>query len=321
MKKKKPQKTKKTPKKINSTVSPWMQRITRITLAIFFVNLALAGLMVYFIRGIHKNTLVDLYDSGKTIPEFPLLKNKDFQISANAAIIFEKDSRVVVYEKEGNFRFVPASTTKIMTAVIALENYNLDQYVYIPYSVQSVEGSSMGLIGGEKVRVIDLLYGMMLPSGNDAAYVLAALDAQGRNGFVEKMNKKAQELKLYNTHFVDPSGYDDKNYTSAFDLARLAAYAMENPTFAQIVQTRHMVVHDESGKMVYDLHNLNRLLEYQDVIGIKTGFTEEAGEVLVTSLKSNGKTYIIVVLKSGDRFGDTEQILEKIRSAITLISY
>lgn len=292
-----------------------------IFLVIIILNCIVVGVIIMLELWTSNKRIADVYPRSFSAPIVPVLTDKQLSISAQSAIVFEKESRVVVYEKESNYRFTPASTTKIMTTLLALENYDLDSYVRVPDDIRTVEGSSMGLVGGESVQMRTLLYGMMLPSGNDAAYFVASLDPKGRDGFVAKMNEKARELKMFNTRFVDSSGYDDSNYTTAFDLARLASYALDNPTFATIVQTRSIVLTDQSGLVTYHLSNLNELLADSGVIGIKTGFTNEAGQVLVTSFVDRGRTYIIVVLKSTNRFADTRVIMDSIKSAVQLIQY
>ena len=161
----------------------------------------------------------------------------------------------------------------------------------------------------------------MVPSGNDAAYMLAQNYPGGREQFVKRMNEKTRELKLENTHFVDPAGFENDNYTTAFNLARLASFAMEDKVFRKIVATKEKIVYDSSGKIVHELKNLNELLGINGVNGIKTGFTEEAGGVLVTSVEQGGKEYIIVVLNSTDRFEDTQAIIINAIKNIALMSY
>jgi len=188
-------------------------------------------------------------------------------------------------------------------------------------NIETVEGSKMNLVNGEKITVLNLLYGMMLPSGNDAAYTIAKNYPGGVEGFVGAMNKQAHDLQLSNTKYFDPDGYDDQNYTTAFDMARLGAFAMKNSLFSKIVGTKHLVVADTSGKIVHNLNNLNELLGLPGVTGIKTGFTNEAGGVLVTSLNLNNKSYIIVVLDTPDRFGDTATLMKKVLSGVKSVEY
>lgn len=287
-------------------------------LAIFTVlNLILGIGIVFLIGQINKQTAKTYQEI--EIPELPVLPiTPQLNISAESLIVFEKDSRTVVFEKNSSLRFSPASTTKIMTALIALESYDLDQYL-TAYGVSEVSGSSMGLYEGEQISVRNLLYGLMLPSGNDAAFVLSQNYPGGRTAFIERMNEKAKELRLYNTRFIDPAGYEDNNYSTAFDLARLALVAVQNPELKKIVETKFITVYDRYFMYEHRLENLNRLLYNEGVFGVKTGYTYEAGQVLVTLFESNGKTFIVVVLKSQDRFFDTELILNEIVKKVQLV--
>ena len=245
---------------------------------------------------------------------------QDIRTNSKAFIIYDPSSRAVVAGKNEKLRFAPASTAKIMTSTIVIENYPLDR-ILTAKGLDEVEGSKMGLFENENITVANLLYGLMLPSGNDAAHVLAQNFPGGQSAFVNKMNEKASVLQLYNTRFFDPAGYSDDNYTTAFDLARLAAYAMQNPTFAKVVGTRNITVWDSLGKIEHKLENLNELLGQNGVTGIKTGFTDEAGGVLVTSINKNDKTYIIVVLNTPDRFGDTRGIIENAIRNLNILSF
>lgn len=328
-KKKQPLKKKKSNKTIQTSVTPYFlqyyQLLKRnfawIVIGITIINLFLGIGIVYLIGKIEsipsQNSLAEI-----VIPELPILPTTttNLPVSAQSVLVFEKDSRTVVMQKQGTLRFAPASTTKIMTALVVLEHYDVNQYL-VSFGVSEVQGSKMGLVEGEEIKVIDLLYGLMLPSGNDAAHVLAANYPGGPEAFMARMNAKAQELRLYNTKFYDPAGLDDKNYTTAFDLARLALIALENNVFKQVVFTRYITVYDRMFMYEHRLENLNRLLYSDGIFGVKTGYTDEAGQVLVTSLESNGKTYIIVVLKSEDRFSDTQTILREVIEKIQLETF
>lgn len=242
------------------------------------------------------------------------------ELSAQAAVVYEKNARVKVFEKNGATRFTPASTVKIMTALVALETFEKGD-VLTANGVSNVVGSSMGLYEGERIQMEDLLYGLLLPSGNDAAYVFATNYPTGYEGFMNRMNEKAKELNMLHTRYIDPSGYSDANYTTPDDLARLATYALNNELFQRVVQTKRITVTDVSGAYTHDLQNLNRLLDYTDVFGIKTGFTNEAGQVLVTSVNTGGAEYIIVVMKSEDRFRDTQILMAEVARNINLLSF
>lgn len=253
--------------------------------------------------------------------QYPFLEEiKPLSVSSRAFVVYERKSRVVVLDKNETLRFSPASTVKIMTALVVLETYSPEVYLKVK-NIKQVEGSKMGLIEGEEIRVLDLLYGLMLPSGNDAAYVLAYNYPGGEAAFIKRMNEKAEALKLMSTHFADSSGYNDSNYSTAKDLARLAAHALENPVLRNIVNTQSTVVYNKSYTLSHKLSNLNELLGRDGIQGVKTGFTEEAGGVLVTAFVKDGKEFILVVLKSEDRFLDTLTLLSNVVQNVQLISY
>lgn len=275
----------------------------------------------YYADKISDQETVALFEASIPLYEYPFFNEKsELNLSAKSAIIYEKDSRVVVFKKDENFRFSPASTTKIMTAIVALSHYELDQVLTVP-DLSLVKGSKMGLFENEKITFKNLLYGLLLPSGNDAAYTLAYNFPGGEEAFIKKMNEKAKDLKLFNTRFFDPSGYGDDNYTTAIDLARLSAFALENNDFKKVVETKYNTVSDITGEFNHPLSNLNKLLYRQGVHGVKTGYTDEAGGVLVTSFISKSKTYIIVVLKSEDRFLDTQNLIDSVIVLVRLIRY
>ena len=316
LKKKKTTKTKKTPSLLRHlTLKPFV-------IALLVINLAVSVVLIYLFFLIISNLTSSIKVNKMKASAFPfyLKLGQELNVSSKSLIVYEPEGRVTVMGKNENFRFSPASTAKIMSAVIALEYYSLNQ-VLVASDLKSVEGSRMGLFEGEQITVENLLYGMMLPSGNDAAYVIAKNYPGGIPYFVTKMNEKVKELKLKNTEFFDPAGYSDENYTTAIDLAKIAAYAMTNPEFKKIVSTRQTKVYDVNRVIPHDLNNLNKLLSEQNVNGVKTGFTEEAGGVLVTSVDNQGKNYIVVVLKSKDRFYDTEELIQKVVKSINLISY
>jgi serine-type D-Ala-D-Ala carboxypeptidase (penicillin-binding protein 5/6) len=240
------------------------------------------------------------------------------QITANAAIIVDADSQVILYSKNPQLRFSMASTTKIMTALTGLDYYALDQVLTIRSS--GVEGSGLGLVRGDKFRFKDLLYAMMLPSANDAAQAIADNYPGGAEAFIKKMNDKAASLHLTKTHYADPAGLDDDgDYTTVVDLSRLASHAITHPVFTEITSTRFKTISNISYTRQYPLTNLNRLLGTDGVTGIKTGTTEGAGEVLVTSTVKNGHTYIIVVMQSNDRFSDTSALMNFIDTNVKYI--
>ncbi len=303
-------------KKIKNSIpkiSHWYSKIHlyHLLAVVFILNCVALLLIVLYFRQLQNFVLPQDTPNFVSVRSIPNLSTNIDSINASAAayVVYDTDSRSVVAGKNQNLRFTPASTAKIMTAILSLEYYPLEQLLSVP-NVSGVQGSKMNLISGEKLRVIDLLYGLMLPSGNDAAYTLSYNYPGGRGAFIEKMNSKADELGLTNTHFVDPAGYEDTNYTTAVELSRLASYAMENPAFTNIVKTRSITVYDSTFQHEYYLQNLNELLSYPHVLGVKTGFTNEAGGVLVTAVRHEGKILIVVVLKSENRFFDTEDLMK-----------
>lgn len=245
-------------------------------------------------------------------PFYPLDVNKVEAptISAAGVYIVDLPSNVVLFEKNANVRFLPASTTKIVTAIVALDYYHLDDVLTVKSVMNS--GKTMGLVPNEKITAESLLYGTLIHSANDAAYSLAENYPAGIAGFVEEMNKKAVQLNLTDTHFTNPAGFDDsQNYTTPVDLARLAKVALNNKIFAKIVATRSITVSDTNYTYFHELRNVNELLgKVAGVAGVKTGFTQSAGEILVSEVKKNGQSVLFVVLKSQDRFKDTEKLID-----------
>lgn len=240
------------------------------------------------------------------------------EISAKSAIIVDRDSQVILFSKNSQLRFSMASTTKIMTALTALDYYGLNDILIVKRSY--VAGSGLNLYPGEQFRFSDLLYAMLLPSANDAAQAIADNYPGGSEAFVHRMNEKAKSLHLINTHYADPTGLeDDGDYTTVIDMARLASYATLNPTFAKVTATKYHTITTSNFTRQYQLTNLNQLLGIEGVNGIKTGTTEGAGEVLVTSTVKNGHTYIIVVMNSLDRFYDTSTLLHFIDNNVQYI--
>ncbi|MBE0068125.1 D-alanyl-D-alanine carboxypeptidase family protein [Thermoanaerobacterium thermosaccharolyticum] len=237
------------------------------------------------------------------------------QIASKAAIVMDQKSGRVLYEKNINEKLPMASTTKIMTLLLALEYGNLNDIVTVSKRAASVGGSSIWLAPGEKLSLIDLLYGLMLNSGNDAATAIAEHIGGSVEKFAEMMNKKAKDIGAYNTNFVTPSGLDigiNDHYTTAYDLALITRYAFNNYSkFAEIVSTKEKTI-PWSGRD-YDryLRNKNKMLwQYEGGDGVKTGFTNKAGRCLVASATRDGHRLISVVLNSGPMWEDSQKILD-----------
>lgn len=252
------------------------------------------------------------FSGQKVYPPVPVLLGDSFFpiVSAQAALAVDLTSGVTLYEKEPDKPLLPASTTKIVTALVAMDIYPDD--AVLEAKEVKVEGQKMGLIKGEKIKVADLLYGLLVYSANDAAEVLAQNFPGGRDAFVMAMNKKAKELNLENSSFKNPTGLDgDGHITTARDLIRVATVAMENAEFAKIVATKETVVKSENGKIAHKLTNINELLGVVDgVLGVKTGWTENARENLVTYIEREDKRVMIALLGSQDRFGETKELID-----------
>ena len=227
-------------------------------------------------------------------------------ISAQKAILMDAETGRVIYEKDAYSRSLIASTTKIMTALVVCEQCNVLDRVRIPKEAVGIEGSSIYLKEGEILTVQELLYGMMLHSGNDAAVALAIYCGGTVEGFVQLMNDKAYRLGLTGTHFENPNGLDSPNhYSTARDLAVLTAAAMQNPIFAQTVSTKSVRIGERS------LQNHNKLLWRIDgADGVKTGYTRAAGRILVSSVRRDGRRLICVTINDGNDWADHQLLLE-----------
>ncbi len=225
--------------------------------------------------------------------------------SAKGAVLIEASSGRVLYEKDSHERLLNASTTKIMTAILTLEQEGLDDVFVVDPNAIIVEGSSMGLQVGDQVTLRTLAWGMLLASGNDAANAAAVRIDQSIEAFVVRMNAKAEEIGMLNTHFSSPSGLETgEHYTTAFDLALLSRYALQNDDFGEMVRSKSAKLYYGNPPYHRWLTNHNRLLwQSEDCIGIKTGFTKAAGRCLVSAAERNGLTLIAVTLNCPNDFG------------------
>jgi D-alanyl-D-alanine carboxypeptidase len=288
-------------------------------LLIFVVFLVFWFLNFFLNFWIVNNKILPVSFSVSSETRLPIIKTEFVpQVSAKGAIIMDADSKVVLYSKNPDLRFSTASTAKIMTALTAVDYFRPQDILTVQNATN--EGSVLGLKQGEKFTFENLLYAMLLPSANDAALTISQNYPGSEVAFVEKMNEKAKLLNLYNTSYADPAGLiDSGDYTTPFDLARLASFAIKNPEIKKIVGTKETVISDTYGNVI-PLENLNKLLGIDGVNGVKTGFTGEAGEVLVTSKLEKGKTIIIVVMGSDDRFLDTQNLLELVSNNLSFLS-
>lgn len=228
-------------------------------------------------------------------------------VSARQAILIDGKTGEVLYEKNANEKGYPASTTKIMTALVALDickemGISPGQKVIVPKEAVGVEGSSLYLKGGEKKTIEELLYGVMLRSGNDGATALAATMGGNLDNFVKRMNEKAATLGCKCTNFVNPSGlFDDNHYTTAADLAKIAQCAMKDKTFRKVVGAKSWEQYTNKNKTVF---------QYEGATGIKIGFTKKSGRTLVASAKRKNVELICVVLSDGNWFNDAYALMD-----------
>lgn len=286
------------------------------TLTLIFV-----GQLLYVSKIANKNTLtiferkiagtnINLPTPDRNALVKPPKKTSDFtdpQIYAKSVILVDIPSSYEMYSQNPDEKIPIASTVKIMTALVVLENHSdrLNDIVTITYPMIAVEGSDIQLKIGEKISVNNLLKGLLIMSGNDTAYAITTYFG-GKDNFVREMNDKARYLGLENTKYQDPSGLDDKGYSTARDLAHLASYALRNQTFRDIVKTPEAVIASTDGTIIHELKNSNRMLRQEEqfyypyAIGIKTGFTNDAGHCLISAAEKDGHQILAVILNTNE---------------------
>ena len=233
------------------------------------------------------------------------------KLTARSAIVMDAVTGTVLYERDIDARRYPASTTKMMTLIVALEHGKLDDIVTVSKNAEGVEGSTLWLVQGDKIPLGELLAGMMMHSGNDATVAVAEHIAGSVPAFVQMMNEKAGEIGAYNTHFVNPNGLpDDNHYTTAFDLAKIAAYGYSIPHFEEIV-SRQEATYEWVKDPSKQLRNENQMLWlYRGGNGVKTGYTEAAGRCLVSAARRDGMQLVAVVLDSYYMWNDSIALLD-----------
>lgn len=236
------------------------------------------------------------------------------EISAKGAVLFDPVSGEILFDKNAEQKLPMASTTKIMSALLALESGDLDEEFVVDSNAIKVEGSSMGLQEGDRVTMRTLVHGMLLPSGNDAANAAAVKISGSVDAFVQMMNDRAAEMGLKSTHFVTPSGLDDntdEHYSTALDMARLTAEALKNPDFREICRKYNAKVKFGNPPFERWLRNSNKLLNScEGVIGVKTGFTDKAKRCLVSACERNGATLICVTLNAPNDWIDHSRLYD-----------
>lgn len=233
-------------------------------------------------------------------------KAQALSVSAASAILIDAQTGKVIYEKNADRKMPMASTTKIMTAICTLENINSNVPITVDSAATGIEGSSIYLRAGERITIKELLCGMLLNSGNDAATALALEVGGTVEGFAKIMNKTAKKIGAASSNFTNPSGlYEENHYTTARDLAKIAAFAIKNPLISWMVSTKEMKISNGEKSGSRFLKNHNKLLwQYEGCTGIKTGYTKKCGRCLVSSAKRNGKELIAVTLNAPDDWRD-----------------
>lgn len=250
-------------------------------------------------------TVINIFSPVTAVADSPV-------IIAECAILAEVTSGRVLFSQNADVKRYPASTTKIMTAIVILENCDISDIVTVPKEAQGVEGSSIYLEAGEKLTVLQLLYGLMLRSGNDAATALAIHCAGSVHNFAQMMNQKAQTIGCENTNFVNPSGLPSpQHYTTAYDLMLIARYAMHIDIFKKIVSSQKILIPWNGHEYDRILINENKMLyNYDGANGIKTGYTKAAGRCLVSSAERDGMTLIAIVLNSSPMYAECSKLLD-----------
>jgi len=246
--------------------------------------------------------------------------NLAIDLSAKSALIADINGKIF-YSKNLHTKLPPASTTKIMTAVVALENYDLNDVVEVPYYCTTVSTQKVGFVVGEKLTVRSLITSMLIFSGADAACILQYKNNEPQI-FLQQMNDKAKELKLKDTNFSNVIGYDEPDhYLSAIDMYTLAKYAMNIPEFARNVSLKETVIVSVDGANVHNIKNTNELLfTHDNVLGVKTGFTDFARDCLVFEYKLNGKKFLGVILGSENRFEDADKMISATSNYLSTLS-
>ncbi|MBI2337926.1 D-alanyl-D-alanine carboxypeptidase [Candidatus Daviesbacteria bacterium] len=242
----------------------------------------------------------------------PVSKNLPVpNLGARAILVKDLTTNTVLYQKNANISFPIASTTKIMTALVASEYFKQNDVLTVTSSA-NIPGSKVGLFRGEDLSFRSLLYGMLLSSGNDAAFTLAENYPGGVLSFVSAMNKKAAALELKNTHFDNPAGFDSRGqFSSVSDLSKITEEALKDYQLSRIFATKETNIVSLNKKYSHQLFNLNRLLsDVRGVLGVKTGTTEEAKENLVTLVEREGHKVLLILLGSDNRFSETTSLID-----------
>lgn len=249
-------------------------------------------------------------------PAFPISS-----LSAKSFLVIDFDSGKIIIANHPDLALPPASLTKLLTALVAVEYYQLDDVLEVDKEYRI--GKNMGLVVGERIKVFDLLLGLLIHSANDAAYVLARNYPGGERAFIKRMNQKAREIGLRRSNFVNFDGEEDLgHYSTPWDLAQLARVFLKDPVFKGIVQMKRKTVFSADKRFVHQLENTNELLgKIWENKGVKTGWTQEAGECFIGYFEFDGRRIITVVLKSKNRFEDTKTLFEWVKENVRWQDY
>lgn len=287
-----------------------MRKLFIFLVFIFVVSLICTIFLWFFYpQKVVQKYQVELYD----LNNVPVLKSNEFflddlTLSASSVYAIDLSSMTVLYEKDSQKSLYPASTSKMMTALVALDTFSLEEELTVGKEA-TVSGNKLSLKEGDLIPVKDLLAALLIFSANDSAYVLANNDDLGADNFIKKMNEKALNLGLKQTHFVNPAGFDeDGQLSTARDLSIIARELLQHEQLKQLVSTPYKQIVGQNWS--YDLYNSNQLLgQIQGVSGVKTGTTELAGEVLVTLIERDGHQILITLMNSQDRYQDTSKLI------------
>lgn len=238
-------------------------------------------------------------------------------LSASGALLLDAESGEEMFAINADERRPMASLTKIMTALLILENHDMFEVATVPPVADEIKGSTVGLKAGQRMSVGNLMKALLLPSANDAAYTLATFHSRSVGSFVQLMNQRAEQMGLKNTHFANPAGLDNaEQYSSPRDLGWLTIAALKHPTFRSVVGTRTARISSMEG-VTFDLRNTNEMLHFnEDVYGVKTGTTDNAGECLIVLFTEHDHPYLLILLGSKDRYTDGLHVLQAVHEAM-----
>lgn len=274
-----------------------------VAISLFFILTPVIGNFPHQVKPVVKAAYV-------SEPKLPVSQGEPAPfITAKGVFVVDLSSGAVLFDKNPHLRTKPASLTKIMTSLVALDYFQDDSVLKVVNGHNSL-GNTAKLIKGDELNATDVLYALLVPSGNDAAVTLAENYPGGYRVFVEKMNQKVAEIGLKNTHFVNVSGVESPNhFTSAYDIAMIARSALNRIQFQSIVSTKNITIRSLKGH-TYPLVSTNLLLSRSDILGVKTGWTPEAGECLVILAERDGHKVLLSLLNSKDRFGEAGQLID-----------